>query len=58
MKPPCQHCAKRTIKCHGHCPDYQAYTKQNEKVKEARRNDATVNTIQYDSIQAAVKRSK
>lgn len=30
VKPPCQHCDKRHMKCHSSCKDYKEFEKHNE----------------------------
>lgn len=34
---PCKDCSKRSIGCHGVCPEYLRYLKENENIKAKKR---------------------
>lgn len=43
----CKNCEERTMGCHGKCEKYKEFQRENEKIKENRKNENIIRTTMF-----------
>jgi hypothetical protein len=55
---PCKGCKSRCVGCHGTCPDYLAYAKEKDEIREKRRHETEILFTTLKLKEIAIKRRR
>ena len=55
---PCKGCKLRCVGCHGTCPDYLAYAKEKDEIREKRRHETEILFTTLKLKEIAIKRRR